>query len=258
MRIIIYILCAFLALRILRYAVIKSKIYYLKRQIQKQPLIGIQDLDGTRLYKKNGYALRYSIKELSSGEKKIQWISSKLRLTGLELVAHKIRRLFQRLLIRSRLKPYLISSFSIIIFIIYLWVLIPEPKKIAFYKSALSRIVGVNPEEVEYKGGGWFEVYGKRIMPGHTEQLTFTVNPLRWLFFADLGSVTRWRGKDSGGYRTHELKADEQSREITRHKYIPVHGKKEGDKIEWDRPVGSGSTIQDIEIEKEGIRIIDR
>lgn len=264
----LYILCTLLFLKILRSATIKLKLCFLKKEIKKNPLIGEKDLDGTLLYKKNGYTLRYSIEELPSGEKKIQWISYKLHLTALEEFIYKIKIFFQRLILYSRLKPSLIFSFFLIVIVIYIWTLIPEPTKIGFYKSLISHTVGVSPKQIEYKGRGWFEIYGKRIVSKerHVEPFVFTVNPWRWLFFSDAGFVTRWRGKESG-YKTHYLKIDKEGKISTvetgqeafggKVKLRYLEGKVEGDKIKWRVPGGAEPGVtEDIKITEEGIRVI--
>ena len=125
---------------------------------------------------------------------------------------------------------------------------------------ALSRAIGVSPEHVEYKGGGWFQIYGKRIISEdkRTEPLTFTINPLHWLFFSDYGYVTRWKGKEYGGYKTHYLETDKEGKISTENGGREVHGKIEGDKIKWDVHTKSKSSVsQDIKITEEGIRIVD-
>lgn len=248
----------------------KSKLYFLKKEIEKSPLIGAKDLDGAYFYKKNGYTLRYRIIKLPSGEKKIRLISYKSRLSGLEEFIYKIKRFFQRIIFYSHIKHFLVISFFLIITIIYIWILIPESKKEGFYKFALSHAIGVSPEQVEYRGGGWFEIYGKRIISTdkRSEPLTFEVNPLRWLSFSDFGSVTRWRGKESGGYKTYDLKTDKEGKISTEEtgreifggkvKLPDIEGKAEGNKIEWGTSEGAGPFSQDIEATKEGIRVIDR
>lgn len=239
----------------------ESKVYFFKKKIKKNPLIGIKDLDGSFLYKDKGYTLRYRIEIIPSGEKKINWVSYKYRLTAFEEFIYKVKRFFKRFILYFRLKPSLIIPFFLIIVILYIWVLIPQTAKINFYKWSVSRMVGVSPQQVEYKGGGWFEVYGKRIIPedARTEPLTFTINPLRWLFFSDYGYVTRWRGKEYGGYKTHDLKIDKERGISIKEQSRDIHGKFEGDKIKWDVSKETGRPLsQDIEIKEEGIRIIDR
>lgn len=240
----------------------KSKVSFLKKEIEKNPFKGTKDLDGSYFYKNKGYTLRYRIKEFPSGEKKIEWISYKRRLTGFEEFIYKIKRLFSRLVFYPRPRPFIVILLFSIIIIFYIWVLIPQSSKINFYKWSVSRMIGVSPQQVEYKAGGWFEVYGKRIMSEdkHTEPLTFTINPLRWLFFSDYGYVTRWRGKEYGGYKTHYLKTDKKGEiSIIKEAGRDIHGKLEADKIKWDVSKDAGPTVtQDIEIKEEGIRVIDR
>ena len=271
MAFLLYILCAIIILKILIRGIRKSKIFFLKKEIEKSPLIGIKDLDGTYLYKKRGYTLRYRIIGLPSGIKKIKLISYKSRLTAFEGFIYKIKEYFQRLMSYSHLKPSLILPIFLIIIIVCVWMLIPQPKKARVYELVISRAVRVSSEQVEYKGGGWFEIYGKRIASKdkRAEPLTFTVNPFRWLFFGDAGFVTRWRGKDSGGYKTYYLEKDKEGKITAREtgreiftgkvKFPYVEGKVEGDKIKWAVPEGTTPGVtQDIKTTEEGIRIIDR
>lgn len=261
MNILLYILFIFLFLKILNRIISKLKVSFLKKEIKKNPFIGIKDLDDTYLFKKEGYILRYRIVDLPSGDKEIKLISYKCRLTGFEEFIYKIKRFIGRAVLYPRLKTSVIISLFLIIVILYIWILIPQTVKINFYRWSAARMIGVSPEQVEYKEAGWFEIYGKRIIPEdkRTEPLTFTINPLRWLFFSDYGYVTRWRGKEYGGYKTHDLRLDEERKISIKETGRPAHGKFEGDKIKWDVSKGKGLPLtQDIEIKEEGIRIIDR
>lgn len=259
MQIFLYIFCLLLFLKILRRTIIKLKVSFLKKEIKKNPLIGERDLDSTFLYKKNGYTLRYTTRELPSGEKEISWISYKYRLSSPEESIYKIKRFFQRLILYSRLKPSLFLFLFFIIIVVYIWVIIPESKKIGFYKFSLSRIIGIKPQDIEYIGGGRFEIYGKRIIPqkGRAEPFIFTINPLRWLFFSDYGYITRWRGKEQGGYITQYLKGD-QDRISVKEFGRDIHGKIGGGEVKWDIPKRNGSEFrQDIKIKEGEVRVID-
>lgn len=270
MAILLYIICAFLFLKILRRTIVKLKLFFLKKEIEKNPLVGEEDLDGTFRYIKNGYTLRYGIEELSSGKRKISWVSYKFRLTALEEFIHKIKIFFKRLMLNFRLKPSLTLPFFLIIIVAYALTFIPESKKIKFYQFTLSHMLGIKPKYIKYKGGGWYGISGKRIISeeGRVEPFTFTVNPWHWLFFSDPGYVIRWRGKESG-YKKHYLKIDEQGKISTEEKgreafggkvKLPyTEGKVEGGTIKWSAPQGAQSGVtDDIKRTEEGIRVIDR
>lgn len=241
------------------YITTKIKIWGMKRKIRANPFIGTKDENGTFQYKEDRFTIRYAIIYPKTPNEKItpQWISVKIKSVFYKNTLEKIRDEiadfwhYQKWLILFH--PATIAVLLFIGLIIYIGGIELQPGKGYFIRWVASRAIGVSPDAIEYQGDGWIRVSGTRVaINKEIEPFNYDINFFRWLVFNDVGSVTRYRGKEYGAVN------QPVGYDATGEVYIKKEGKikkgeiKEG-AIKWDEPevvsVREGKSIRGHAIE---------
>lgn len=239
----------------------------LKKRIEKNPYIGERDFDGTYLYKKGDYSIRYRIRNIE-GKESIEWISEKRRLSPYEEKMRRIRERFfdfwcyQRWLVFFR--PLIFFLLLISLFILYFGFMETQKTKVERFKWIVASVVGVSPQEIQYIGDGWLEISAQRrtAVDRIYEPVQYRFNPFRWLFSSEAGFTTRWRGEP---YRhvTHPIVYNERGEIWINKEGTWQHGKISDKTIKWDKPQGTGIragkvTGHEISTEDEELYIPDK
>ena len=245
--IIVFIFSVFIGIRLL--TIIFDKINYrkLKHIIERNPHIGLEDKDGNFIYKQGKFTLKYRIVslEINEAKKRIELISTKKKLRPGEekfikfkkgisefLIYHEWIHLFKSPVFFLLLMPILIFYFVLV-----------EPQMYKDYRLRwiISRMLRLDPKDVEIKSGGWVKIWGSRRMAvaQQTEPISYNVNLFKWLTFQNEGYITRWRGKQYG-YVDHSLKYDDHGNIWLEKEGKWRQGKIYKDALYWEEPQGTG------------------
>ncbi len=175
------------------------RIFRIKNKIKKNPLIGIKQDEDSYYYKEKGYNINYRIRESFAGNKIVEWLTLKRRLTTFEEKVLNLKRaldkffLYQRWITLFRPLVVIVLVASLIIFYLGME---QSFKRIEHFKWIVARITGISPESIRYSGEGWFKISGQRgSKDQEVEQITISFNPLRWLFLSDTANVSQWSEK---------------------------------------------------------------
>lgn len=247
----------------------------LKKRIKNNPHIGKEDSDGTYVYKKGGYSIRYRVINLPQAQIGVEWVSRKRRYSAYE---EKIRRIkkgffdfwnYQRWFLFFR--PPIVFILIAVILIFYFKVMQTQEINAKPLKWIVASVMGISPDEIQYIGDGWLEISGQRRRkverinepPKYEyEPIKYTFNPLRWLFFSEGGFIKSWRS-EAGGYATHPVVYNDKGDVWLRKQDTWVHGRISGKAIQWDTPQVTGLSLKktpghEVSIEDKKIRIIDK
>lgn len=237
----------------------------LKKRIKNNPYIGKEDSDGTHVYKKGHYSIRYRIINLPEGKVGVEWVSQKRRYSAYEEKVRRIKKglfdfwYYQRWSIFFR--PPIIFILIAVILLFYFKVMSTREINAERLKWIVASVIGISPEDIQYIGDGWLEISGQRKREdGVSEPIKYTFNPLRWLFFSEGGVLTRWRGEPFG-YATHSVVFNDRGDVWIKKKDTPwQHGIISGETIKWDTPVGSSKVTEQekISTEDKKLRVIDK
>lgn len=221
------------------------RISRLKQKIKRDPLIGLKDEDDSYYYKEKGYTLSYRIRESPDGIKKVEWLSLKRRLTFFEKYIFNIKKdlnnffLYQRWLILFRPSVAIILITALIIF--YLGIQENSLKRIERFRWVIAQITGIRPEAIGYTGAGLFTIAGKKTsLDKKPEQVTISFNPLRWLFFSDTATVSRWSEK-SNRYLNYPVTISDKGDVWLDKKSGQIHGRVLDNSVVWDEPQKTGT-----------------
>lgn len=223
----------------------KIRFAVLKKKIKSNPYIGEADIDGTYLYRQDGYSIRYRIIKLPSGKTDIEWLSLKRRFSAYEEMTRKLRKEFfdfwhyQKWFMLFRPSFFLFLIVGVII--LYSEVIETQEAKTNRFKWLIASAIGISTKDIQYIGDGRLEISGQRQrqQDGINEPIKYSFNPLRWLFSSEEGLLTRWRGEPFG-YTTHSVVFNDRGDVWIRKEDTPwQHGIISGENIKWDKPVGS-------------------
>lgn len=253
----------------MRHVFHKFKVAQLKRRLERNPFLGEKKSDGTYIYKKGGYRLRYRIigQPQTKDVKNIEWIEIGRRSDRIDEVSKSLEKFqtkfwrYQGWLNLFRFPTILILIAGVMLF--YFGLIEPMKAKIDRYRWVIAKVVGIRPEEVEYIGDGWIEMGMKRTtaVDRQSEPVRYRVNPFRWLFTNDAGYVDRWRGDNI--YTTHRIVFNETGDVWLKMEETWKHGVVSGDKIAWDERLGrahrAGKILgEEISTGEGGLSIRDR
>ena len=220
------------------------RIFRLKNKIKNNPLIGIKQEEDSYYYKEKGYTISYRIRESFAGNKIVEWLSLKRRLTTFEEKVLNLKRaldkffLYQRWVTLFRPSVVIVLITSLIIF--YFGIKEHSLKRIERFRWIAAQITGVSPESIRYAGEGWFKISGQKSSKDReVEPITISFNPLRWLFLSDAANVSLW-SKKLNRYVSYSLAINDKG-DVWLGKYGgQAHGRALGDKIVWDEPQRAG------------------
>lgn len=236
----------------------------LRKRIKKNPYIGQEESGGAYLYKKDGYSINYRITKLSDGRVRIKWLSHKRRLGAYEEKIRVTRKGFfdfwhyQKWLVFFR--PWILLFLLVSIFLFYSEVMETQEIKMARLKGAVAFAIGINPKDVQYIGDGRLEISAqrKKTAEGTTEPISYTFNPLGWLFSSEGGFLRRGRGQPYG-YVTHPIAVNDKGEVWINKEGSWRHGRFVDRNIEWDIPQGSAKVSgHQISTEGKELQIIDK
>ena len=185
----------------------RIKIYRLKRKISKNPYLGIKEDADIYVYRQGSFIIKYKI--LNTDDKKvrkplIEIISIKHKLTESEIARKRMREFFRGIFRYQRwvylFRPPTLLLLILGIAILYFGVIEPYQNKVDRFRWIVAKVIGVELNNVEYKGG-LFTILGKRDIAykkeDKVEYVSFTFNPLNIFSSKTIGYVTRW-SKDTG------------------------------------------------------------
>lgn len=164
------------------------RFFQLKKKIKKNPLIGIKGENGSYYYKEKGYTVSYRISESPPDIKKVEWLTLKHRLPFFERKILNIKRSLNKFFIYQRWVALFRPAAAVVLIvasvIFYLGIKENSLKRIERFRWVVSKITGINPESIQYAGGGWFQVSGqRRPLDKKVEPVTISFSPLSWFFF---------------------------------------------------------------------------
>lgn len=237
----------------------------LRKRIKKNPYIGQEEPDGAYLYKKYGYSINYRITKLSDGRVRIEWVSHKRRLGAYEENIRRTRKGFLDFWHYQKwfcfFRPSILLLLLVSIFLFYSEVMETQGTKMARLKWMIASAVGISTKDIQYIGDGRLEISGqrKKAVDRITEPITYTFNPLRWLFFSEGGFLRRGRGQPFG-YVTHPIAYNDKGEVWINKEGSWRHGRFTEDRnIEWDVPQGSAKVSEhQISTEEKKLQFIDK
>ena len=241
------------------------RIFRIKNKIKNNPLIGIKQEDNSYYYKEKGYTISYRIRESCAGNKIVEWLSLKRRLTTFEEKVLNLKKaldkffLYQRWVILFRPLVVIVLITSLIIF--YFGIKEHSLKRIERFRWIVAQITGVSPESIRYAGEGWFKISGQKSSKDReVEPITISFNPLRWLFLSDSANVSRWSEK-SNKYITYPVTINDKGDVWLGKKSGQIHGRVLSNEVIWDTPQRAGIREKvsghHIVIEDGKLKIID-
>lgn len=216
--------------------------FRLKKKIKNDPSIGIKQEDNSYNYNEGGCTVSYRVEELPSGLT-VEWLLFKRRLSFIEKKILDIKRSLNKFFLYQRwavlFNPLVIIILIAALTIFYLGVKDQSSQRIGHFKWIIAQVTGINPESIEYAGGGWFNISGqRRFLDKSGDPITIRFNPLGWLFLSETANISRWN-KKLNKYVTYSVDANDRGDVWLRKKDGKIHGVTQADKIVWDEPAGS-------------------
>ena len=242
----------------------KIIIYSLKKKIIKKPFIGIREGDGTYTYREGKFAIHYNILDKGGEKQTVRILSIRHRLTESEIRNIRRRELLRNIFRYQNLfnlfQPRILMFFIFGLAIIYFGVIDPYERKVERFRWIISRAIGIEPDQVEFRGG-LLRIFAKRRIAykEDTEYISFTLDPLSIFSPKADGYLTRWN-KDTG-YTVNPLSYDDAGNVWIKLHSGWQHGIVANNQLKWDKPRGiSAATISghEINMEDKGLRIIDQ
>jgi len=243
------------------------RIYALKRKIRRNPYLGIRDSEGTYLYSQGRDTIKYEILNMDESQGKkppVKIISIKSRLTESEIARMRTKKIFTNFF-RYRtwiylFRPPIVLSLILGMSILYFGIIEPYETKVNRFKWIIAKVIGVEPDKIEYRGG-LFEIFGKRRIAykNDIEYVSLAFNPLNIFSSKEIGYVTRWN-KDTG-YITNPISYDGGGNVWIKYKDTWEHGIISKDEVKWDNPQGTANWKifgHEISTKDKDLRIIDQ
>jgi len=243
------------------------RIYALKRKIRRNPYLGIKDSEGTYVYRQGRDTVKYEIlnRDESQGKKpSVKIISIKCRLTESESRRMRIKELFINLFRYRRwvclFRPPILLPLILGVSILYFGVIEPYETKVNRFKWIIAKVIGIEPDRIEYRGG-LFEIFGKRRIAykDDIEYVSLTFNPLNIFSSKAVGYVTRWN-KDTG-YITHPISYDEEGNVWIKYRNTWERGIISKNEVKWNNPQGTANwriSGHGISTDNKGFTVIDQ
>jgi hypothetical protein len=222
----------------------KFRINALKNKIRNRPFIGVKDNSGIYVYKKGKFIVEYRVLDQGAQATKsplVKIISIKHKLTDpeLKIIRAKVffRKAFQFQTLAYLLSPRIIMSFIFGCLILYFAVIEPYEKKVDRFKLIVAQAMGIDPKQVEYKGG-LFSIFGRRQVAykEDLEYISFNFSPFNLFSSKSTGYVTRW--SKERGYTTNPISFDSGYNVWINLSGSWEHGLISNDEVKWDNPQG--------------------
>ncbi|MDD4939189.1 MAG: hypothetical protein PHE18_04415 [Candidatus Omnitrophica bacterium] len=214
-----------------------------KKKIQKDPLIGQKQEDGTYFYGKASFSLSYRIKA-AYGKKAVEWLLLKRRLTPAEERILAVKRWLNKFFLYQgwfkALRPAYLFVFILSLSLFYFGIMRHSFARVEYFKFIIAQAAGISPESIKYEQGGWFRILArKKSLQKDIEPVTISFNPIAGLFFPNSASVGFWSNK-LNRYVNYPFNTNEHGDIWMGQGSRQVHGNIKANRIVWDKRQKAG------------------
>jgi len=225
----------------------------LKKRIESNPTIGVEDKDGDFVLQKGRYTIKYRMVSLGDDPRRntVKLIAMKIRLMGYEREINDFERGVRRSWVNREwavfLAPKVFLLLLAVIAVLYFGLFESQAVKADQFGWIVSKILRMDKGRVAIKPNGWIMISGQRLtaVDKKLEDVSYNVNWFDWLTFKDSGYIIRDRGVVEGkdyGHTEYPVRYGDDGRIRLEKDGKWIRGDSDGDGMgmEWKKAQGTG------------------